>query len=540
MELKRYVAVLRRWAWLIVLTTVLAAAISYQVTSRLPSVYSATTTVMVGTVLQSTNPNAADLSTTQQLAQTYVLMVKRQPLLQATVQALGYRMSWQALASQVSAAPIPQTQLLQITAVDSTPERAQAIADEVAHQLVLQSPTPVEKEQDQRQEFVAAQLKELQARISEAESQLNVLQNQLVLENSALGVQDVQNQITALQQKISTWQGTYASLLNNKVGRVNTLTIVEPASLPTSPVSPNSLITIATATLGGLVLALAAILLLEYLDDTIKSKEDVERVLNLPTLGVVSRARELIQPVSGLLRTWQEGSAVAEAYRMLRTNLEFTSMRNEIRTLLVTSAIVGEGKTTTACNLAITMALAGRKVILCDADLRRPAVHRAFGYSHEVGLTSLLLDEHMATDDALLPTQVPGLTLLLSGPIPPNPSELLGSKPMHERIQELRATADVVILDTPAVLPIADTPVLAAFSDGVVLVVDSRRTRTDTVRQAKSNLDQVGAKFLGVVLNKGRAHPPIGGEYYTTTQNVSRRRWARVSGLWSGVLGFGR
>jgi non-specific protein-tyrosine kinase len=533
MELKQYFAVLKRWAWLILLSTGLAAGISYQVSASLPHVYSATTTLMVGTLLQSANPNGADFSTTQQLAQTYVLLVKREPLLQATVDSLGYQMSWQALAGQINATALPQTQLLQITAVDSSPQRARAIADEVAHQLVLQSPTPAEQQQDKQQEFITTQLAQLQARISDSEDQLTALQTQLALENTALGVQDAQSQITALQQKIATWQGTYANLLNNKVGRTNTLNVVESASLPTSPVSPNTTITVGTAALGGLVFALAAILLLEYIDDTIKTRQDVERILNLPTLAIVSRARELKEPVDALIKTWQDGSRVAEAYRMLRINLEFTSLRHAVKTIVVTSATVGEGKSTTASNLAITMALAGKQVILVDADLRRPAVHRIFGYSHEVGLTSLLLDEHMATDDVLLDTPVPGLTLLLSGRMPPNPSELLGSEPMRERLQELRAMADVVIIDTPAVLPLSDAPILATQCDGVVMVVDARRTRSDTARQAKANLALVGVKFLGVVLNKGRLGRAVGAEYYRVGRAGSRRKWAWVSALWN-------
>jgi capsular exopolysaccharide synthesis family protein len=540
MELKQYVSVLWRWSWLIVLATGLAAGISYQVASSLPRVYSATTTLLVGTVLQSANPNASDLSTSQQLAQTYALMVKRQPLLQATVQALGYQTSWDALGSKISATVVPQAQLIQISALDTVPERAQAVADEVARQLILQSPTPIEKEQDQRQEFVTQQLTQLQTRISQAEDELKSLQNQLVLESSARGVQDIQGQISALQQKIATWQATYASLLNNRVGRVNNLTVVEAALASSTPVSPNVPLTVATAALGGLALALGAIVLLEYLDDTVKSTEDVERVLKLPTLGLVSRRR--LRTAADQLIAWREpNSAIAEAYRVLRTNLDFAALRSAVRTLLVTSATVGEGKSTTACNLAVTMALTGRHVILVDADLRRPSVHRIFGISNGIGLTTLLLNERMPTEDALIATSVPGLSVLPSGAIPPNPAELLGSEPMAERVKELRALADTIIFDSPAILPIADTPILGALCDGVVLVVDSAHTRSDVARQGKASLDLVRLKVLGVVLNKTSSGSRIGSEYYTTGSYTRQpRRWLSLTALWTALGGSSR
>jgi polysaccharide biosynthesis transport protein len=160
-ELKSIFSIVWRWAWLLVVSTVLAGSISYSATSQMPRLYSATTTLMVGQVLQATNPNAADFSTSQQLAQTYVQLVKRQPLIQATADALGMNVPWQTLSTQASAAVLPNTQLIQIAVVDTSPQRAKVIADELAHQLILQSPTPVDKQQDQRQGFVDQQLADL-------------------------------------------------------------------------------------------------------------------------------------------------------------------------------------------------------------------------------------------------------------------------------------------------------------------------------------------------------------------------------------------
>lgn len=537
MELKHYFIMLRRWAWLIALSTILAAAISYEVSTQLPRIYSSTATLMVGQVLQASNPNAADFSTGEQLAQTYALIVRRQPLLQATVDALGMNVPWQVLLQRVSAASVPQTQLLQITVIDTSPQGAALIADEVAHQLILQSPTRDEKEQDQRQQFVTQQLALLQGRINDAEEQSKVLESRLAIETSARGVGDAQSQLTALQQKMATWQTTYANLLNQKQGRVNNLSIVEPAVISLTPISPNTLVNVATAAAVGAVLALAAALVLEYLDDTLKTAGAAERVLNVISLGTVVRMhRRPRQPKERVVAMLERDSPLAEAYRVIRTNVQFASLRRSARTLLITSAVGGEGKTTTACNLAVTMAQAGKRVILCDADLRRPLIHEVFGVPHDMGLTSLLLDSSMPPDEVLVPTPVPGLMVLPSGPLPPNPAELLGWELMRRRVEELKQLADVVLFDGPAVLPIADAVILGSLCDSVIMVVDAARTRPEQAKQAKERLDRVGLDVLGVILNKTDAGTHTSG-YYRRARLPQTRIWPRLTALWSGLLG---
>ena len=302
---------------------------------------------MVGQVLQSVNPQAQDFSTSQQLAQTYVQLVRRQPLLQATVLALGLDVPWESLVSSVSAGTLPQTQLIQITAVQPSPQLARLVADELARQLILQSPTPLEKEQDRRVLFLDEQLSSLQARIKDAEEQTNVLEGRLAVETSARAVQDIQGQMTALQQKIATWQSTYASLLVNKVGRTNNLSVAEPATGSSDPISPSIKLSVLVASAVGLALALAAVLVIEYLDDTLKSRENVEQALRLPTLAAVARVKKFARPRDQLITLHAERSAMTEAFHLLRTKLQFGENKTPGRMLLVTSAGPGEGKTTT-------------------------------------------------------------------------------------------------------------------------------------------------------------------------------------------------
>ncbi len=537
MDFRYYLSLLWRWKWLLVLSTILAAAVSLGYSLHLPRVYRATTTLMVGQAMQNANPSASDFSTSQALAQTYIQMVPRQPLLEATVTALGLNVSWTDLVSQVNAVALPQTQLIQISVLSSNPAAGAAIADELAHQLILQSPTAAEREQAERQQFVARQLTDLQARITDAENEIKSLENRLVLENSARGVQDVQNQITGLQQKIASWRSTYAQLDPTRTGRTNNLSVVEPAVVSSRPVSPNVPLNVLVAASAGLLLALGAALALEYLDDTFKNSEDLDRLLRLPLLGTVSAFPRSQPPTNPLVALGNAPSLLAEAYRVVRTNVQSATLGDLGAGLLITSAVPGDGKSVTACNLAIAMAQAGKQVILCDGDLRRPSVHELFGVSNAVGLSGLLQDASLPTAAALVETRVPGLWILPGGRCTTNPSDLLHSALMQRRFAELRQLAEVLIFDSPALLAVADTAALGMLCSGAILVIEAGRTRVGAVRQAKTTLDQIGLPVLGVVLNKVKESGRTYHRYYMGEQTVlaaSPRRG--IAGLWGRVV----
>ncbi|MSP11769.1 MAG: polysaccharide biosynthesis tyrosine autokinase [Chloroflexi bacterium] len=512
MELKDIFSVIRKWWWLMLLATLIAAVFSYFASLSTPKLYQTSTTLMVGQFIQNPNPTGQDFYASTQLAQTYAQMVKRQPMLTATSAALGMGDAGRSLGDQVSAAIIAGTQLLEIRVVDTDPKRAQVIADELARQLILQSPSP-EKETQKQRDFVTGQAEDLQNKIKETQGAIDKLQSQLTTETGARGVQDLQSQINGLQQKVTTWQGNYASLLTFlKGGQVNFLSVVDPAPLPARPFSPNVRLNVLLASLVGLLLASGGAFLLEYLDDTVKTGEDVERHLGVPALGAIGRIQDVENPKDQLVTLNHPRSPISEGYRVLRTGVQFSSVHNPGGMLMVTSAMPSEGKTTTISNLAISMAQAGKRVILVDTDLRRPSVHRIMGMSNGVGLTNLILDPNMKIEDALQPGPVESLSVLTSGPLPPNPAELLGSPEMHRIMDGLQSRADMVLFDSPPILAVADASILGGRCAGVLLVVDAGRTRTDMARRAKETLDQVGIKVLGVVLNKiGSRH---GGSYY--------------------------
>jgi capsular exopolysaccharide synthesis family protein len=205
---------------------------------------------------------------------------------------------------------------------------------------------------------------------------------------------------------------------------------------------------------------------------------------------------------------------VVEAFRTLRTNLEFSSLDHPVKTLVVTSPGDGEGKSTTLANLAVTTAQSERTVCLVDCDLRRPSLHQLFGLSNEVGLTSMIRDDSLRDAPPLQATPVPGLRVLTSGPLPPNPSELLGSRRMEEIIASLSRQSDIVLFDAPPITMVTDAAVLATKVDGVLLVVSAGHTRREHARRAKALLEKVNARLVGVVLNNVSFDAGLRG-YYT-------------------------
>jgi capsular exopolysaccharide synthesis family protein len=206
-------------------------------------------------------------------------------------------------------------------------------------------------------------------------------------------------------------------------------------------------------------------------------------------------------------------SPISEAYRALRTNLDFVALDQALKTMVVTSAGVGEGKSTTLANLAVVSAQAGRKVVLVDADLRRPTLHQIYGLDNEAGLTTAMMDEAALASPPLQETGVEGLSVLTSGPLPPNPAELMGSRRMEEVIAALAEGADQIFFDTPPVVAVTDAAVLSTKVDGVLLVISAGRTRREYARSAVQRLEQVNARLVGTVLTNVQMGAGFAGYY---------------------------
>jgi polysaccharide biosynthesis transport protein len=264
------------------------------------------------------------------------------------------------------------------------------------------------------------------------------------------------------------------------------------------------------ASLAGLFFGICMAFLQEFLDDRINSPEDVDRLVGLPGLAHIAL---IPGEASKLISTLDTHSPITESYRGLRSAITFSSIEAPISTLLVSSTSKGEGKSLTSANLAIAMAFEGRRVVLVDADLRRPNVHRLLDLPPNPGLTDVLAGQ-ATLEEALQPTPVAGLTVLTAGTIPPNPAELLNSEPMDRLIDALRMCSDVILFDTPPCLPVTDAQVLSSKVDGVVMVVEVGEARKAALQHAKRLFDQAHARTLGIVFNKIAEHAAEGYYYY--------------------------
>ncbi len=328
--------------------------------------------------------------------------------------------------------------------------------------------------------------------------------------------------------------------INQQVGAGGgEVSISEQAVAPNDPFKPNLKTNLMLAGVLGLLVAGGLAIALEYLDDTIKTPEDFEP-LGLTAIGKISRFKRspFTNDAEEALDSSEFHSRYAEAYRQLRTNIHFTNLDAALKTIVVTSANPGEGKSTTASNLATVLAQAGDRVILVDADLRRSSLRQKFDSSKSFGLTGLLYNDVGDPSVALVRTRWKNLKLLPAGALPPNPSELLTSARMGRVIEGLRGLADYVIFDTPPILAVTDAVVLSARTDGTILVAEVGRTRSEALRQAVQALTQANARIAGAVLNKAKAD--ASGYYYREKEIEVPVEVEVGAGLRSDGRGMGR
>ena len=277
------------------------------------------------------------------------------------------------------------------------------------------------------------------------------------------------------------------------------VTVVQPPTAATSPVSPVPVRNLGLGLVLGLLLGLGVALLRETLDKTVKTQDDIKALTDVPVLGAIMRDPDAVK--RPLIVEVDPRSRRAEAFRSLRTNLQFIDAANRPRTMVVTSSIASEGKSTMSANLALTMAQGGSKVCLVEADLRRPKVLDYLGLEGAVGLTDVLIGR-AEVFDVIQPYGGTNMWVLGAGPIPPNPSELLGSTAMRGLLNNLASRFDYVVMDSPPILPVTDAVVLSSLVDGVIVVVGSGVVQRNQLTHALESLESVAARVLGLVLNR--------------------------------------
>ncbi|WP_091469340.1 polysaccharide biosynthesis tyrosine autokinase [Paenarthrobacter nitroguajacolicus] len=308
------------------------------------------------------------------------------------------------------------------------------------------------------------------------------------------------------------------------------LSIIKPAKAPVAPSAPNTKLHLLLGLLAGLVVGVAAAIFRTTVDNRVRGEDDLRRITDVPVLGGITFDQDATK--KPLLTQSAHQSPRAESFRQLRTNLQFANVAGHAKTVLVTSSLPGEGKSTTATNLAIALAQAGQTVCLIDADLRRPMVNEYLGLERNAGLTTVLVGAG-DLNELLQPWGEDNLYVLTSGQIPPNPSELLGSDDMKQLIARLEQAFDTIVIDAPPLLPVTDAAVLSQHVGGVILVVGTQKLRHHDLQKSLNALDMVGSNLLGVVLNR---LPSKGPDAYAYSYYSSDDKDQKSSSTESGAV----
>jgi capsular exopolysaccharide synthesis family protein len=593
MEIRQYIALFKRWIWLIVLVTVLGVAAGYIISRFQTPIYHAKTMILVMQNQDNNLPSYLSDSAAQG-ADTYTQLIVTESVVSEASKRLNYPISKNNIlvdrdvnsdlislgvddpdpkraadiANMLVTVFQEQTQTLQVNRFASSEESIQTQIQDVDSKIsTLQTQLQQQTEDTYKQQVdeIGRTIANLQEEISTTQQEvvkLNYVVNPPVLNygrtyygptpsvDTQLDLVQKQDRLSELKSLLAMYQRIYVDLTSNPGGGNNqtpntnidqietTLTQyqqiysnlvtnletirlarmrstpnivqVEQATPVNVPVRPNVLIYMAVGGILGLLLSGGFSFLNEYLDDTLRSPEEVAGVLQLPVLGYIgdmnnAKLKATNQPHIPYVLA-QPRSPVAEAFRSLRANLEFVDLDRPVHTLAITSSALSEGKTTIATNLAVVMSQLGKKVILIDADLRRPRVHKALGISNVNGLSDVLRN-HATIQEVAQPWGNTKLMVITSGSLPPNPAEVLSSERMAHVLNELKEIADMVIIDSPPSL-LADASILAARADGVLIVIQSNKTQMNAAMTMIEQLKRVGAHVVGVALNRINTHEP--------------------------------
>ncbi|HEX2978991.1 MAG TPA: polysaccharide biosynthesis tyrosine autokinase [Anaerolineaceae bacterium] len=594
MDLKHYVYLLKRWAWLLFLGAGLGIIAGILMNIYQEPVYQATTKLMV--VAPSDNQQQL-YQGDEQLSQTYMELLATRPIREAASERLGYKV----LPSQITIQKVKDAQLIQVSVQDSDPKRAADIANMLitvfqeqndalqasrfasTEQSLTQQLQQIQEQisglqnqsQQQTGENLDKQIQQVTDTIASIQTETQTLQKDMlslqyttelvpsydvngrliqVTPTPSLDTQvqlttkrDRLNELTGLLNKyqdiyiqltmardsggtdggnssqintaLALYQQIYSNLLQNletlrlaKLRSTPSIFLVEQAVQNPKPIRPNKVMNIGLGIVVGLLLSGGIAFVIEFTDDTLRTPDEVNHILNLPVLGHIA---EMPAPPKGKTRPnlphviEHPRSPISEAFRTLRANVEFAGVDTPLKTILITSPGVAEGKTTLAVNLAIVIAQSGKKVILLDADLRHPRVHVVLGIQNRMGLSDVLRD-HASLQSVALNWKNNHLAVITSGTLPPNPAEVLSTTKMARLLSDLKDQADMVIVDGPPFM-LADASMLAAKVDGVIAVIRPKYTQASAAVNMLDQLERAGARMLGIVLNR---IPPQDTNYY--------------------------
>lgn len=506
LDLRAFLHVLRRRMWVVFLVPVLtvAAAVGAAM-AKTPQYRSSAEILLVRTQAETIfNPLQSSADPNRLLA-NQIRVIQSEDVSGLATKRLGFDAEVKATASQTE-------DVITLRAVDVDPKRAAAIVNAYARAYLEYRRSSGASENATAQAELRRQIGAAQGRLDALDAEVNarpLTQRELARAGQAEERQAVAGQLSESRSQLSRLEAA----ANVERGGAQ---LLAPASVPRHPFEPNPRRSGALGLAVGLMLGVGMALLFDYLDNRIRTTDDLQGVAGgLPVVGIIPnlsgwRNRKAAHVVS----LEEPSSALSEAYRSLRTSIQFLGLDRSLRTLQVTSAASAEGKTTTLVNLAVALARAGQRVVVADCDLRRPRVHEFFDLEPSAGFTSVLVGDVALSKALQRVPAVDGLRVLPAGPVPPNPSELLSGPRTTEVLAILQADADVVLIDSPPVLPVSDAAALSRQVDGTLFVATANATRKKQLARALEQLRQVEAVVIGVVLN-------------------------RTSGKWSGYEDYG-
>lgn len=509
----------RRWWWLLLLAPLVAGLVAFAQVSRQQELYRAAATVEINPPSMGTDQFTYYDSS---IVATYRELITTDGVLEPVIENLDIPLTEAELRAKITTEPIASTRLMRIAVSDPDPATAAVLANEIATQFQLFAEARTKELTGPYREALDQQIGATEAKIKTTQQLIDNL-----VDNEDITAPDTAAQIDTLRSQLADHQSTYRELLISanqmdlqEAGAQTGVVVVQEASAPGAPYAPNVRLYTLLALLAGLCIGIGAVFLLEYLDNTTKVDTPYNELVGAPLMTTVPIVPSMASLPHQLFILDQPMSPESEAIRLLRANVEFALANSDVNTLAVTSAGPGEGKSTIVANLAVTMAQAGFSVVVIDADMRRPAQHEAFNLSNERGLSTLLARADVDWNSVARTNADLKLKVITSGPIPPNPGDLLKSNRFESLLQTISESADMVLIDTPPALAVSDALVVADVAKDVLLVCRASETRVDKLQAAVAALPET-ATVIGVALNYQKRGKAESYYYYYSEDDSS-------------------
>lgn len=524
MELRRYLEILLRRKWVIIIVLIVTVEVVAVGSSLMTSVYEASTLVRIAQ-RQESSIDYLPIDYSERLINTNVRLLKSRPFLEEVILRLSLPISPAELSSRLSVDAVPNTELIQITAEGPTSTVAVKTADTLATLLIEEMENLFSGPGLNARESLAEQLAIVEEDLQENRALLQDLLADPSGSDSTISIQDLSTRIQVQEESYAMLINEYESLRIAEGLRANSVTIVEPAVEQSSPARPNIPLNVALSVVVGLSGGIGLAFLFDNLDSRIHSSDDLAITVPVPLLGRIPELPPTDETEGmGLVMETDVRSPESEAFRILRSNVLSLVAEDNLKTLVIASPEAGAGKSTVLANMAAAIAQGGRSVIVVDSDFGHPSLHKLFHLPMENGLSDVLF-KLTSLESALKTTRVYGVQALTSGTIPSNPGDMLETRRLEELVGKMKNKADIVLFDSPPILAVADAAILAPLADGVLLVAARRLATKDTVKQAIHQLELVGANVVGTIFNRADAH--AGGYYLSYYDRISQSKGAK-------------